>query len=589
MIKMNHCRSYYARKEKSNQLLVQAKSLHGNKFSLTYLLCIVVLLIVLCFQGLFASSKKKPLVLRVEANKMVEITLLSNRTYSNPFNEVILDAVFTNPAGKELKVPGFWAGGNTWKVRYASSLVGDHLFRTVCSVKDDKGLEGITGKIIIRKYDGQNLLFRHGSIKIAADKRHFTYADGTPFFWLGDTWWMGLTKRIQWPEEVRTLAADRIQKGFNVIQIVAGLYPDMPAFDERGANEAGFPWDTDYTAIRPEYFNAADRRINFLVEQGLVPCIVGAWGYYLPWMGTEKVKQHWRYLIARWGALPVVWCAAGETTMPYYLSKDEKGDEVFQKNEWTKVISYIRAIDPFNNIITTHPSRTARSSVTDPSLLDFDMHQTGHGSVPSIESALALEGWRTKPVMPVISGESEYEALEIPDPLPAAASRQAFWVNTINAGFAGHTYGANGIWQINRRNKPYGNSPGGNNWGTTPWDVAMHLPGSAQVGFAKKLIESLPQWNKFEPKPEWITSWSGIDTALFACAGNVSAVAYILSPGTIQLRLPLPDTKYDACWFDPITGKRLGDFTIITDHAGLVIATSPSGKQDWALTFRKDI
>jgi hypothetical protein len=39
------------------------------------------------------------------------------------------------------------------------------------------------------------------------------------------------------------LAEDRKRKGFNVVQIVAGLYPDMHPFDPRGANEAGFPWE----------------------------------------------------------------------------------------------------------------------------------------------------------------------------------------------------------------------------------------------------------------------------------------------------------------------------------------------------------
>ncbi len=167
----------------------------ANKFPLTYLLRFV-LLGILCFKGPFVSAKNKELILKCETNKMVEITLRSNRTYADPFNEVTLDAVFTSPAGKELKVPGFWAGGNIWKLRYASSLTGDHHFRTVCSMKDDKGLDGITGKIIIRKYEGDNLLFQHGSIKIAADKRHFIYADGKPFFLAGRYLVDGIDKKV---------------------------------------------------------------------------------------------------------------------------------------------------------------------------------------------------------------------------------------------------------------------------------------------------------------------------------------------------------------------------------------------------------
>ncbi|HTN07720.1 DUF4038 domain-containing protein [Agriterribacter sp.] len=542
----------------------------------------------ICFLGLFAGANDKAVIVRTEANKMAEITLTATRSYADPFNEVLLDAVFTDPKGKELKVPGFWAGGNVWKVRYSSAVVGNHRFRTVCSVAGDKGLQGITGKVTVKKYKGENLLYQRGPLKIADDKRHFAYADGTPFFWLGDTWWMGLTKRLQWPEEVKELAANRKEKGFNVIQIVAGLYPDMPAFDERGANEAGFPWDTAYTAIRPEYFNAADERIIFLSEEGFVPCVVGAWGYHLPWVSTQKMKQHWRYLIARWGALPVVWCAAGETTMPYYLSKSKEADRELQKVEWTKVIQYMRETDPFHRVITTHPARTARASVTDPSVLDFDMHQSGHGSVASKQSALAIEGWRTGPVMPVLSGESRYEALAIPIPLPASAARQAFWAHTLNSGFAGHTYGANGIWQVNRRDKPYGASPGGNNWGITPWDDAMNLAGSAQLGAARKLIESLPQWHRFEPRPELITGWSGKDTSLLVVAGEQTALAYLPSPGTIKVRLSAtPGVKYTACWFDPVTGRKQEDFTLLSDHAGDVTASSPVTQQDWVLTLKK--
>ncbi len=51
----------------------------------------------------------------------------------------------------------------------------------------------------------------------------------------------------------------------------------MPEFDERGLNEAGFPWDKSFTEINPDYFNYADRRIEYLIESGLVPCIVGCW------------------------------------------------------------------------------------------------------------------------------------------------------------------------------------------------------------------------------------------------------------------------------------------------------------------------
>ncbi|MGA3073764.1 MAG: DUF4038 domain-containing protein [Bryobacteraceae bacterium] len=70
-----------------------------------------------------------------------------------------------------------------------------------------------------------------------------------------------------------------------------------------------------------------------------------------------RIKQHWRYLIARWGAHPAIWCLAGEGTMPYYLAEDKQRDQAMQKHGWTELGRYVRATDPFHHPITIHPSR----------------------------------------------------------------------------------------------------------------------------------------------------------------------------------------------------------------------------------------
>ncbi len=445
------------------------------------------------------------LSLRTEANVMVEITLTAGRTYSDPFNQVELDAVFVDPAGHELRVPAFWDGGQTWKVRYASPLVGTHTFHTECSQADDGGLNHIRGTVTIVPYTGENPLYMHGPLRVAASRRFFEHLDGQPFFWLGDTWWMGLCHRLRWPEEFQQLTADRKAKGFNVIQIVAGLYPDMFPFDPRGANEAGFPWETNYTSIRPEYFDEADKRLGYLVDQGLTPCLVGAWGYFMPWMGVAKMKAHWRYLIARYGAWPVVWCAAGEANLPWYLAKGFPYDDRQQVHDWTEVLRFIRATDPWHRPLTLHPTGigplTARHSTDDAGLLDFDMLQTPHGRAEAVPVTISTvrQSYGASPIMPVIDGEASYEMLS--DSLPTEWTRRMFWVCLMN-GAAGHTYGANGIWQCNRPGQPHGKSPHGGSYGTIPWNEAMHLPGSQQVGFGKKFLEHFA-WQDFQPHPDW--------------------------------------------------------------------------------------
>ena len=465
--------------------------------------------LAICLSAL-SSAFATPNAYRTAANVLVELSFTAERPHSDPFNNVILDAVFVDPSGKELRVPAFWDGGNVWKARYASPLEGKHTFHTECSDATDSGLNGVSGKIEVTPYHGDNPLYTHGPVQIAPNKRFLEHADGTPFFWLGDTWWMGLCHRLHWPDEFKELTADRKEKGFTVIQIVAGLYPDMFPFDPRGANEAGFPWETNYTAIRPEYFDAADKRLFYLVDQGITPCLVGAWGYFMPWMGVKKMEAHWRNLIARYGALPVVWCAAGEANLPWYLAKGFPYDDRNQIHQWTEVLRYIRATDPWHRPLTLHPTGigplTARHSTDDPTLIDFDLLQTPHGQQEAVPITIntVRNSYGAAPTMPVIDGEASYEMLN--DSLPTEWTRRMFWICMMN-GTAGHTYGANGIWQCNRPGQPHGKSPHGGTYGTIPWNKAMHLPGSQQVAYGKKLFEEFP-WQDFRPHPEWVRSSS---------------------------------------------------------------------------------
>ena len=74
--------------------------------------------------------------------------------------------------------------------------------------------------------------------------------------------------------------------------------------------------------------------------------------------------------------------------------------------------------------------------------------------------------------MPVLIGEVCYEGIQ-------EASRQEvqrfmFW-SALLSGTGGHTYGANGIWQVNTRQQPYGLSPHGHSWGGPAWDIAAPL------------------------------------------------------------------------------------------------------------------
>lgn len=520
------------------------------------------------------------------AGSPTEWSWVSGKQYDDAFNQVDVDAIVTLPSGGEERIPGFWAGGSTWRVRYAPPQPGTYKVRSVCTDTKNRDLHDQQFTLQVEPYVGANPHYKHGPLKISADARHFEHADGTPFFWLGDTWWMGLCKRLSWPDGFQTLTADRVRKGFTMVQIVAGLYPDMPWLDERGANEEGFPWDKEFTRINPAYFDMADVRIQHLADHGLAACIVGFWGYFIPLMGLEKAKKHWRNLVARWSAYPVVWCLAGEGTMPYYLSKTQEQDAEVQKHGLTELARYVRSIDPHHHPITIHPSNAARACVDDPSVLDFDMLQTGHSdraSAPNTIETINRELAAT-PRMPVLIGEVDYEGIQ-------EASRQEvqrfmFW-SALLSGTAGHTYGANGIWQVNTREKPYGLSPHGHSWGGPAWDIAAALPGSGQLGMAKALLMRYSWW-KLEPRPELIDPrWSkenywkpfaaqipGEAVIAFTPASYSGAMFRNLKPGS-----------YHAFFFNPADGTQTDIGNITPDADGTWKIAEVPIFQDWVVVL----
>ncbi|MDP6779165.1 MAG: DUF4038 domain-containing protein [Candidatus Latescibacteria bacterium] len=495
-----------------------------------------------------------------ECNRATEWSFISSKTHADPFNDVELDVIVTGPDGGEQRVPAFWSGDRSWRVRYASPREGTHRWRTVCSDASDSGLHGGEGKFEVAPYEGANPLLRRGPLSVSANRRYLEHNDGTPFYWLGDTWWMGLCSRLSWPGDFRTLTQDRVDKGFSVIQIVAGPYPDMPAFDKRNVNEAGQPWEDEYARVNPAYYDMADLRIHHLVEQGLVPCILGCWGYYLLWMGVDKMKQHWRNLVARYGAYPVVWCLAGEGSMPYYLRKPTEfagEDEAAQRRGWTEVAAYVRGIDPYHHPLTIHPNNTARNVVEDDSVLDIDMLQTGHGDRGSIPNTIrrVAEGIAASPTLPVINGEVCYEG--IGEACRQEVQRFMFWLCMLS-GACGFTYGANGIWQVNRKEAPFGPSPAGRIWGNTPWDEAARLPGSTHVGLGRKLLERYPWW-RFEPHSEWVDRPATQERMYGAYVGGIPRevrMAFLPSGlWGITLKGLEKDIQYRAYLYDPVTGE----------------------------------
>ncbi len=271
--------------------------------------------------------------------------------------------------------------------------------------------------------------------------------------------------------------------------------------------------------------------------------------------------------------------------MPYYLSSDKAGDEITQKTGWTEIARYVRAIDPYNHLITIHPTSVGRDQVHDDSLVDIDMLQTGHDgyrSVPNTVSKVCQEFIRS-PNKPVLVGEANYEG--IIHASEAEVQRLTFW-SSILSGTCGYTYGANGLWQLNRLDKPYGPSPWGGTWGGLPWEDASKLPGSTQISLAKQLLLRY-EWWQFEPHQDWVIPGGSSENVDLPFAAGIPAevrVIYFYKPTfqipTPQYRVCLLENgiKYQAFFWDPRTGHEydLGE-------------VKPEADQTWAIPIQPEL
>ena len=527
----------------------------------------------------------------VTQHEVSEWRFQSRHAYADPFNEVELDALIAGPDGQAWRVPAFWAGGQEWCLRFAPPLPGDYTLTTACTDTANPSLHGQVHHFQAQPYSGSNPLLAHGPLRVAANRRTLEHADGTPFFWMGDTWWMGLCRRLRWPEDFKQLTAERVGKGFSLVQIVAGLYPDMPGFDPRGANEGGFPWEPDYARINPAYFDAADPRMAWLAGAGLVPCIVGSWGYYLPIMGPAKIKQHWRYMIARWGAYPVAWCLAGEAASPYYLTMDRERDIQIQISGWIDVARYIRQTDPYQRLLTVHAAPPICDLVQSEQLLDVNLIEPAHGGEEILIASVDLiqRAYGSQPPMPALIDEISYEG--ILHYSGAEVQRFGFWTALLS-GAAGHTYGANGLWQMNTPAEPFGASPWGGNWGNLPWDEAAALPGSAQMGLARRLLERF-EWWRFEPHQEWVSpagSPAQIKWPFAAGIPGVVRVIYLYWPNFDTYRPTVqqlePGLTYTAYFWDPRTGEEYPLGSVTADATGVWPIPMQPVLTDWVLVLK---
>ncbi len=424
----------------------------------------------------------------------------------------------------------------------------------------------------------------HGRLQVTANHRYLEYADGTPFFYLGDTAWT-LLSRLSRADADRYLA-NRAAKGFTVIQAVV-LAPEG-GLTLPNANGDLPLVDRDPGRPNEAYFRHVDAIVSRAAELGLVMGLLPSWGEYWKQGGApgrsifdpEKAKSFGRFLGQRYREQPVIWILGGDQDIS--SPADRAVVDGFAAG--------LREGDGGAHLITYHPRGPGFSSdsLGDAPWLDFNMVQSSHASHDHDNGLFARHDYGLTPVRPTLDGEPRYEGIPVGfyftdvsrlDRFDDYDARQAaYW--SLLCGACGHTYGNNNVWQFWQPGRPP--AIGAN----VPWPEALDAPGAFQMGLVRRLFESRP-FTKLVPNDAMLLEAprAGGATVRAACASDGS-FAFIYSPRgepfTVDKNV-ITGRRVREIWYDPRYGCSYVIHT--TDTHGYQTYTPPtSGRgQDWIL------
>jgi hypothetical protein len=224
--------------------------------------------------------------------QVTELAFKARRKHAQPL-DVVLTARFEGPGGRRLTFEGFHDGGRTWRVRFTPTIPGTWTYRTEC--KADADLQNRRGRLVVAPAAGECTIDRHGGIlRVSENCRYLTHSDGTPFFWLGDTWWfcpsdlvpIDSSNRPGIASAYKTLIDMRADQGYSVVHMAFLGKIRTPA------GKAGFA-DLFKRRFNAAYWQKVDRYIAYANGRGIVPAIGFGFHQMLNKPTLEQLRGLW--------------------------------------------------------------------------------------------------------------------------------------------------------------------------------------------------------------------------------------------------------------------------------------------------------
>lgn len=515
-----------------------------------------------------------------------ELPLTSSHNYDNPFQDVWLNTTFVSDQGEVRRIDGFWDGGDQWKVRFAPPTAGQWRYTTECSDAFNQGLHGVTGSFVCASGTGGTRFEQHGSVQVDAGKRHFIHTDGTPFFYLADTAWNG--PLLSTDDEWKHYLAARVGQGFTAVQWVATQWIAAPDGDIEGR----LPFEGhDRVTVNPAVFQRLDTKVEQIAQAGLLNVIVLLWG--ADWgeyevmkinpgltLPEEQAARLARYMVARWGAYPVIWLLGGDSE--YRGARAER---------WRRIGREVFGGRDHHAPVALHPNGMAwhADEFRDEAWLSFLGYQGCHfGDDSAFRWAVygpPATQWHLEPRRPIINLEPPYENhVNISNPsrrLSADEVRRALYWSLLVSPTAGVSYGGHGVWGWDDGTRPPTAHAGSGI--PLPWREALHMPAAEQLRHLIGLFSGLDWW-RLMPDAMLLKAQPGDqDVHRFVAAARTASgdLAIIYTPKDRRIALNLSRLAGDVKgeWFNPRTGER-------TSAAPHNDEYETPGDGDWLLILR---
>ena len=534
-----------------------------------------------------------------------EITLHAEREYENAYTDATVWVDLEGP-GFSRRCYGFWDGANTFRVRMVATAPGRWTWRSG-SDPDDSGLSGREGAFDAVEWTEDEKLAnpcRRGFLRPTPNGHALQYADGTPCFVLGDTWWPLGSYRYRWYDDdtERPLGPDmglkdivryRKAQGYNCVAAIAAFPhwanddhpPNIVAdddltirdawqqdgtpsakdmHDEDGNRPFEFPGRVpgfedvvpDLDRPNPAYFRSFDRKIDYLNSQGFMPFVEVArrdigqvWQRHYDWPDSYA-----RYIQYVWTRLQASNCLLS----PIHF--DWAGHSI-PAEEWNVPCNLVIerwGPPPFGQPVGPNSSGTSLQNfghtdrakwLTFHQLGNWRQHENYH---------LLTEAFETEPTVPCMNGEPYYDGWPMPGPEggseeAAHCSRSGIYGSVLSGGLAGHIHGASGLWPGNVEDAAVHRI-----WDALPW------PGAAQMqhavtfltGDGRRYWDLLPDVGCVSPnragEPHGYEGW-----AYCARTSERDLLLFYFEKGCPRAELSglVPGGQYRFRWFDPRHGR----------------------------------